>query len=180
MAAECRDFGVVFPTAFTGILPRLTMPGYPMDRLLEFTGNHMLLVLALMISFFVVVFSELRRKASGLVNVEATEAVRLINSNAVVIDLRSVDAFSKGHIVNARNIPSDELDAKMNKLGALKSKAIVAVCDAGIASTKAVNMLRSAGFESVYGLKGGMAGWTQAGLPVVTGKKTKVKRSKNK
>jgi len=151
-----------------------------MDKLLEFTSNHTLLVLALMISFFVVVFSELRRKASGLVNIEAIEAVKLINNDAVVIDLRSVDAFSKGHIVNARNIPSDELEAKMDNLASIKSKPIVAVCDAGITSTKAVTSLRAAGFESVYGLKGGMTGWGQAGLPVVTGKKTKAKKAKKK
>jgi rhodanese-related sulfurtransferase len=157
-----------------------------MDKVLEFTSSHTLLVLALVISFFVVVFTELRRKASGLVNIEAIEAVSLINNDAVVIDLRSVDAFSKGHIVNAKNIPSDELDAKMNSLESLKSKPIVAVCDAGITSTKAVNSLRQAGYDSVYGLKGGMTGWSQAGLPVVTGKKTKVKakgkdkKSKNK
>jgi rhodanese-related sulfurtransferase len=155
-----------------------------MDKVLEFASGHTLLVLALMISFFVVVFTELRRKASGLVNIEAIEAVSLINNDAVVIDLRSVDAFSKGHIVNAKNIPSDELDAKMSSLEALKSKPIVAVCDAGITSTKAVTSLRQAGYDSVYGLKGGMSGWSQAGLPVVTGKKTKVKnkdkKSKNK
>lgn len=151
-----------------------------MDKFLEFTGNHTLLVLALVISFFVLVFSELRRKASGLINVEPTEAVRLINNDAVVLDLRSVDTFSKGHIVSARSIPLDELDAKLNSLEAVKSKSIIAVCDNGITSTKAVNTLRTAGFESVYGLKGGMSGWSQAGLPVVTGKKTKVKKPKKK
>ncbi|NCF73962.1 MAG: rhodanese-like domain-containing protein [Gammaproteobacteria bacterium] len=149
-----------------------------MDKILEFTSNNMWLVLALMISFFVLVFSELRRKASGLVNVESIDAVKLINNDAIVIDLRSVDAFSKGHIVNARNIPSDELEAKMANLDSIKSKPIIAVCDAGITSTKAVTSLRAAGFESVYGLKGGMAGWSQAGLPVVTGKKTKAKKAK--
>ena len=154
-----------------------------MDKVLEFAGNHTLLVLALTISFFVVVFSELRRKASGLVNIEPIDAVKLINNDAMVIDLRGVDAFSKGHIVSAKNIPSDELDAKMSSLESMKSKPIVAVCDAGITSTKAVNSLRQAGFDSVYGLKGGMSGWSQAGLPVVTGKKTKVKdkgKGKNK
>jgi len=151
-----------------------------MDKILEFTGNHTLLVLALMVSFFVAVFSELRRKASGLVNVEAAEAVKLINNDAAVIDLRSVDAFAKGHIVSARNIPSEELDGKVSKLEAMKSRPIIAVCDSGVSSTKAVHALRAAGFESVYGLKGGMAGWGQAGLPVVTGKKTKVKKSKNR
>jgi rhodanese-related sulfurtransferase len=151
-----------------------------MDKLVEFAGNNTLLVAALMISFFVVVFSELRRKASGLVNIDAIHAVKLINNEAVVIDLRSADAYSKGHIVSARNIPSDELDAKMDGLQSLKAKPIVAVCDAGMTSTKAVNTLRAAGFESVYGVKGGMAGWTEAGLPVVSGKKTKAKKAKNK
>ena len=151
-----------------------------MDKILEFTGNHTLLVLGLVISFLVVVFSELRRKASGMVNVDPIEAVKLINNDAIIIDLRSVDAFSKGHIVSARNIPSDELEAKMTSLESMKSTPIVAVCEAGITSTKAVNTLRTAGFESVYGLKGGMGGWSQAGLPVVTGKQTKVKKPKNK
>jgi rhodanese-related sulfurtransferase len=36
--------------------------------------------------------------------------------------------------------------------------------------------MRKSGFESAYGLKGGMAAWSQAGLPVVTGKKTKSKK----
>ncbi len=149
-----------------------------MDKVLEFTSNNTLLVLALMVSFFVVVFTELRRKASGLVNIEPIEAVKLINNDAVVIDLRSVDAFSKGHIVNARNIPSDELEAKMDNLEGVKSKSIVAVCDSGAFSTKAVATLRTAGFESAFGVKGGMQGWDQAGLPVVTGKKTKAKKDK--
>ena len=151
-----------------------------MDKILEFTNNNTLLVLALVISFFVVIFTELRRKAGGLINIEATEAVRLINNDAVIVDLRSVDAYAKGHIVSARSIPLDELDGRLNNLEDVKSKPIVAVCDNGITSTKAVKTLRTAGFESVYGLKGGMSGWSQAGLPVVTGKKTKTKNPKKK
>lgn len=151
-----------------------------MDKFLEFTGNHVLLVSALMISFFVVVFSELRRKASGLINVEAGDAVKLINNDAVVVDIRSADAFARGHIVNAKNIPNDELDVKLDQLDKYKSTPIVAVCDTGITTTKAVNKLRDSGFATVFGLKGGMSGWSQAGLPVVTGKKTRSKSAKQK
>lgn len=151
-----------------------------MDKFLEFTSNHVLLVSALMISFFVAVFSELRRKASGLVNVEAGDAVKLINNDAVVVDIRSAEAFARGHIVNAKNIPQDELDGKVDQLEKYKGTPIIAVCDAGVTTTKTVNKLRSAGFESVFGLKGGMAGWGQAGLPVVTGKKTRSKSTKQK
>ena len=151
-----------------------------MDKFLEFTSNHVLLVSALMVSFFVLVFSELRRKASGLINVDAADAVKLINNDAVVLDIRSVDAFSRGHIVNAKNFPKDELDAKLEQLQKYKTTPIIAVCDAGVTTTGVVNKLRGQGFETVFGLKGGMSGWGQAGLPVVTGKKTRSKSGKHK
>lgn len=149
-----------------------------MDKFLEFTANHTLLAVALSVSFFVLVFSELRRKAGGLKNIEPPEAVTLMNNDAVVIDLRNAEAFSRGHIVNAKNIPFDEFGAQQDKIAGFKGKPIIAVCDAGSSSNKAVDSLRKTGFESVYGLKGGMTAWTQAGLPVVTGKKTKSKRKK--
>lgn len=151
-----------------------------MDRILEFTGNHTLLVSALVASFILLIFAELRRKASGVLSVAATDAVRLINADATIIDVRSIEAFNRGHIVNARNIPFDELDAKLSKLGADKDRTLLAVCDAGMTSSKVVDKLRKAGYESSYGLKGGMNGWTQEGLPVVTGKKTVAKKPAGK
>ena len=146
-----------------------------MDRILEFTSNNTLLVSALMFSFFLLVFTELRRKAAGMVNVPPQDAVKLINADASVLDVRSAEAYARGHIVNARNIPFDELQDDNKKLKNLKSKPVVAVCDAGMTSNKAIDALKKMGFESVYGIKGGMNAWTQAGLPVVTGKKTKGK-----
>ena len=147
-----------------------------MDRILEFAGAHTLLVFGLLTSFLLVVFSEIRRKASNLMSVESAVAVKLINNDAAVIDLRSNESFSRGHIVNARNVPLDELSAKLDKLASLKNKPVLAVCEMGVSSSKAVTTLQQAGFENVYNLKGGMNGWTQAGLPVVTGKKTKSKK----
>ena len=147
-----------------------------MDRILEFAGAHTLLVFGLVTSFLLVVFSEIRRKATNMLSIDTADAVKLINNDATVIDLRTSESFSRGHIVNARNVPLDELAAKLDKLSNLKSKPVLAVCDMGVSSTKAVNTLQQAGFESVYSLKGGMTGWSQAGLPVVTGKKTKSKK----
>lgn len=146
-----------------------------MDTYLEFTANHTLLVGGLIFSFFLLVFTELRRKAQGLTNVDPQDAVKLINGDAVVIDLRSADAFARGHIVNAKNIPMDELEANRDKIGKFASRPVIAVCDAGVTSAKAVGTLRKSGMESVYGLKGGLTAWTQANLPLVTAKKTKKK-----
>ena len=41
--------------------------------------------------------------------------MKLINADAVVLDLRSSEAFARGHIVNAKNIPSDELTDNQEK-----------------------------------------------------------------
>jgi len=146
-----------------------------MNTYLEFAGNHPLLVGALTFSFFLLVFTELQRKARGLTNIEPQDAVKLINSEAVVIDLRNAEAFARGHIVNAKNIPFDELQANKDKIAKYAKKAIVAVCDGGMTSGKVVDSLRKSGIENVYGLKGGINAWTQANLPLVTAKKTKSK-----
>lgn len=144
-----------------------------MNTYLEFASNHTLLVLGLVASFFFVIFSELRRKAQGTINLEPTDAVKLINNDAAVIDLRTQEVFSRGHIVNARNIPMADLDARHDVLTTLKDKPILLACENGISSTKAVTSLRKAGFENVFGLRGGLASWTQSGLPLVGGKKKK-------
>ncbi len=146
-----------------------------MDQILEFAGNHAVLSTMLMFSLFLLVFTELRRKAAGVINIEPQAAVQLMNADAVVLDLRNADAFARGHIVNSRNIPFDELSANKEKLEKMKAKPIVAVCDAGVTSSKVVESLRKSGVDNVYGLKGGIAAWTQANLPLVTTKKTKKK-----
>lgn len=147
-----------------------------METYLEFASNHPVLVTALLFSFFLLVFTELRRQAQGITNLEPQEAVKLINADAIVLDLRSNEAFARGHIVNARNVSSDELTPDNDKFRKFKSRPVIAVCDTGTTSSRAVDSLRKAGFESVYGLKGGINAWTQANLPLVSAKKTKSKK----
>jgi rhodanese-related sulfurtransferase len=152
-----------------------------MNTYLEFASSHVLLVSALMFSLFLLLFTELRRKSHGLTNIDPQAAVQLINSDAVVVDLRSPDAFAKGHIVNARNIPFEEISDNDEKIAKLKSGPILAVCEAGMTSARAVDKLRKSGMENVYGLKGGIAAWSEASLPLVTAKKTHGKSTgKNK
>ncbi len=146
-----------------------------MTTYLEFAGNHMLLVAALLLSFFLLVFMELKRKAGGITNLDPPEVVKLINADAAVIDLRSAETFARGHIVNAKNIPNDELEANSEKIENLKADAIIAVCESGATSARVVAALRKSGNERIYGLRGGINAWTQAGMPLVTAKKTKSK-----
>ena len=75
-----------------------------MDQYLEFVSNNTILVVGLLASFFLLVFTEIRRKTSGLVNVEPGQAVKLINNDAQVLDIRNaaVDLDLLARIVEAR------------------------------------------------------------------------------
>ncbi len=60
-----------------------------MDRLLEYIGNHPLLVGAAGLMAIVVLGYELRQRAHAAAAVSPTDAVRLMNDGAVLVDVRS-------------------------------------------------------------------------------------------
>ena len=135
-----------------------------MGQLAEFAGNHPYLVLGLIGTWGAVMFYELRLKTQGLTEVSATDAVKLINKGAIVVDVRNSQAYQAGHIVNARNVAVNELTDKLKKQ---KKKVLLAGCDTGASSGKAANVLRKAGYEKVFSLKGGLRGWQGENYPLV-------------
>ncbi len=138
-----------------------------MAQLAEFAGNHVLLVLGLLGAWCLVMVYEMRLKAQGLTNVSTTDAVRLINKGAMVIDVRPPDAFQTGHIVNARHIALADVDSNKDIAKKQKNKLFLTVCDNGSLAGKAANILRSAGYDKAFSLKGGLRGWQAENLPLV-------------
>ena len=95
------------------------------------------------------------------------EAVQLINRrDAVVLDVRDAAEYKAGHITNARHMPEAEIDARMKELDKLKSKPIIVSCARGNRSMNVANRLRTLGFGEVFSLRGGIAGWQQANMPL--------------
>ncbi|GAB6066800.1 rhodanese-like domain-containing protein [Methylothermus subterraneus] len=144
-----------------------------MERLLEFIGNHLYLVLA----FAAVVVLLLRDLIEGLLRkyqvITPMEAVMLINQDdAVVVDVRQPNEWAKGHIVGAKLIALEELEKRLSELEDLKSKPIIVTCQSGIRAPAACKRLIQAGFEKVYLLKNGMTAWEEANLPVTKSKST--------
>lgn len=137
-----------------------------MDQLIEFAGNHMLLV-----GGFVVVaallIQDLAAGGMGKGSLEPKEATDLINrQNAVIIDVRPSNDFSSGHIINAINIPMSGFSNQIDKLKKHQGKPIIVSCRSGAQSSAACRMLRKSGFEEVYNLRGGMLSWQNAKFPV--------------
>jgi len=94
------------------------------------------------------------------------QATRLMNDQgALVVDVRPTAEFAAGHLPNARNIPADDVSRRAGELPA--GKPVIVVCGSGSRAGKAATALRAAGRQDVFCLEGGIAGWQQAGLPLV-------------
>ena len=142
-----------------------------MEQFIEFAGNHLLLV-----GGFVVVaalfIQDLTTGGLGKGSVDPKGATDLINQqNAVVIDVRPGTDFSKGHIINALNIPMSGFSGQIDKLTKYKEQPIIVSCRSGAQSSSACRMLRKQGFDQVFNLQGGIMAWQSANLPVSRKKK---------
>lgn len=87
--------------------------------------------------------------------------------SAVIVDVCAAEAFKKGHIEQAINLPLDQIADKLAKLKKHKSKPIIVVCERGMNATKAVAILRKNDFTELYILEGGLAAWRKENLPLV-------------
>ncbi len=138
-----------------------------MSELIEFANQHPWLIGGLFASWVAVMFYEIRVRAGGVTHVTAADAVRLINKGALVIDVRKPEEFQAGHIVNARNVELDRLKGDEDSIAKKKDKVLLAVCDNGGLSSKAASLLRKAGYNNTFSLKGGIGGWRADNLPLV-------------
>lgn len=108
------------------------------------------------------------KSSDGAIHVQAEAAAKLVQEKRVdVIDVRTADEFSEGHIAGAKNIDimkGDEFEANLKKLD--KSKPYLVHCQAGGRSSRSLKVFKKLGFEKIYHLDGGMGGWQAAGKPV--------------
>jgi rhodanese-related sulfurtransferase len=138
------------------------------EQIIEFSGNHMLLVTALVISILLLIQNLMVGSKGDITPVEATKMIN--HDDAVIIDVRPQADFSKGHIINAINIPASNLLTQLNQLEKYKNKKIIMSCRSGAQSSVACKQLGKQGFENVYNLKGGILNWQSENLPVTTKK----------
>ena len=77
----------------------------------------------------------------------------------LIIDVRTPQEFSKGHLENALNYNYYEADFK-EKINALDRKQKVLVyCEVGGRSADAVKQFKSLGFDYIIEIKGGYRNW---------------------
>jgi len=106
-------------------------------------------------------------QGAGRGALSAEDAVQLINrQRAVVVDVRAPEEFAAGHVSGARNVPLDQLEAKL--AGTVKNKTLplLIVCATGTRAQRAVALARKLGYEQAQVLAGGLKSWKAANLPM--------------
>lgn len=92
----------------------------------------------------------------------------LSQGRILVVDVREPDEYAREHIAGAVSLPLSRFDA--TPLPEAQGKMVVLHCNSGARSVKAAQILFGRGAAEATHLKGGIAAWKQAGLPVQTGK----------
>ena len=86
-------------------------------------------------------------------------------THAVIVDVRTPEEFSKGHLKDAKNIDWNGPDFEKQTESIDKTKPVFVYCLSGGRSSAAAAKMRSNGFTTVYELEGGMMKWRAANMP---------------
>jgi len=94
-------------------------------------------------------------------------AARIESGSApLILDVRTAEEYSAGHIPNAVNITHTELSDRLAELEAFKNEEIVVHCKSGKRALLAEKVLLQAGFTQVRDLEGHMLQWQENGYPL--------------
>ena len=87
------------------------------------------------------------------------------NDPPMIVDVRRPDEFAAGHVPGARNIPHNEIAARLHELGGKQHEEVVVYCESGRRAAIAQGILEQAGFTQVRHLEGDMQSWRKRNLP---------------
>jgi thioredoxin 1 len=124
-----------------------------------------LLVLTISIVFSSCSHDKLQTNKNDLTPVEFSKKTKE-NTSSPIVDVRTPDEFSEGHLENAKNInwKGNDFEKQINQFD--KSTPTFVYCKSGGRSALAAQKMRSIGFKEVYELKGGISEWLEKELPV--------------
>jgi rhodanese-related sulfurtransferase len=137
-----------------------------MQQLLDYIAHHPFLAGAAVLAAIVVLAFELRARVQAFAALSASQAVRLMNQGALVIDLRSKQLYDAGHIVDSRNVPVAELESQADALKKWRERNVITYCDTGADGASAARSLTKLGFTKVFNLQGGLNAWVKDNLPL--------------
>ena len=138
-----------------------------MDQFISFVVRHWELWALFAVLVAALGVLELRDRFLGIRALSPAEVTHLMNSeNATILDIRDNEHFAKGHILGSVNMPIKQIDEKSKQLEKFKAKPLIIVYSHNQAVSAAASLLQKQGFTQISTLKGGIATWQNANLPL--------------
>jgi rhodanese-related sulfurtransferase len=137
-----------------------------MDRLSEYITHHPYLSGLLVLAAIMTAVYEFNARKQAFMAISPQDAIRLMNQNALVLDLRSADAFAAGHLAGAKNLAPDQILKAGETLKKYKEKPVVVYDESGSLGISAARQLAAQGFTKAVNLRGGLAAWRTENLPL--------------
>ena len=78
--------------------------------------------------------------------------------NVIIIDVREVDEYEEGHLINSYNVPLSRIDDIKNVENIALDSKIIVYCRSGNRSKTAQTRLEELGYTNVYDM-GGISSW---------------------
>ena len=143
-----------------------------MQEMIEFAAANTVLVVIFFAIIAAIIVTELQLRLRGFDELSPMAAAAMLSQgDAVALDVNGAAEYQKGHIVNARNVPHNQLDTSIKSLEKLRESPVLVYCKHGNLSARACSQLVKAGFSKVRLLKGGLTAWQGENLPVTSKRK---------
>ena len=84
-----------------------------------------------------------------------------VKNGALLLDVRSPEEYSSGHVEGSLNIPHTEVESRLKEFGENKNREIVVYCRSGHRAGIAKEALEKNGFKHVFNA-GGYADWPKS------------------
>ena len=113
----------------------------------KFAQDNVLLIAVAAASGGMLLWPLVRGGGAGSSSIGTLEATQMINrEDALLLDVREPDEYAAEHILNARNVPIGQLEARLREIEKAKHKPVIVHCASGNRASNGASMLRGKGF----------------------------------
>lgn len=137
------------------------------QQLIEFAGNHGMLVAGFAGVILLLIWTEISRRTRGYQELTPPQAVQKINQGeTTIVDISTAADFAKGHLAGAKHIALSKFNNADPEIEKITSGPVLVVCKNGQTAHQAAAKLVKLGAADVSVLKGGITQWMSDQYPL--------------